>query len=101
MEPYVAPPRDAGGFGARAAAFAGVAGVALTIFAIYKLLKCHHMGLENTGIFKEKYRRSSFSKKEVGAPSKVASVFEEDRRRTGVAVVIEDKAPAYADSGFS
>ena len=26
MEPYVAPPRDAGGFGARAAAFAGVAG---------------------------------------------------------------------------
>ena len=59
------------------------------------------MGLENTGIFKEKYRRSSFSKKEVGAPSKVASVFEEDRRRTGVAVVIEDKAPAYADSGLS
>lgn len=79
-----------------AQAGAGVAGVALTIFAIYKLLKCHHMGLENTGIFKEKYRRSSFSKKEVGAPSKVASVFEEDRRRTGVAVVIEDKAPASA-----
>ena len=26
MEPYVAPPRNAGGFGARAAAFAGVAG---------------------------------------------------------------------------